>query len=166
MILAIEKEYDIDLGFSIDEIGKKVISYTFSKFNIPYEYSVSLITVDNESIKEINNEHRSINSATDVLSFPAIDFDIEGVLPDDVEINKQVYFDPENNSLYMGDIIVSLDKVIEQAEEYGHSNYREFSFLLIHSCLHLMGYDHMVSDEEERMFTLQKEILNELEITR
>lgn len=165
MILTIEKEYDINLGFSIDEVAHKVINYAFSKFEIPYEYSVSLFTVSNEDISEINREHRNIDKATDVLSFPAIEFDEEGILPD-VESYKEVYFDPENNSLYMGDIIVSLDKVIEQASEYGHSTYREFSFLLIHSCLHLMGFDHMNSEEEKRMFDLQNEILDELEISR
>lgn len=165
MILTIEKEYEAELGFSIDEVAHKVINYAFSKFDIPYEYGVTLFTVSNDEIKKINNEHRGIDRATDVLSFPAIDFHEEGVLPD-VESFREVYFDPENDSLYMGDIIVSLDKVKEQASEYGHSTYREFSFLLIHSCLHLMGYDHMDSDEEKRMFDLQKEILDELEISR
>lgn len=165
MILTIEKEYDIDMGFSIDEVAEKVIEYSFSKFNIPYEYSVTLITVSNDEIKEINREQRGIDKATDVLSFPAIDYYEEGVMPE-LEDKKEIYFDPENNSLYMGDIILSLDRVKEQAEEYGHSMYREFSFLLIHSCLHLMGYDHMEKDEEIRMFSLQKEILEELEISR
>lgn len=165
MILTIEKEYDIELGFSIDEVAGKVIEYTFSKFNIPYDFSATLIAVSNDEIKEINNEQRGIDKATDVLSFPAIDFETEGILPD-IEDQKEIYFDPENDSLYMGDIILSLDKVKEQAEEYGHSMYREFSFLLIHSCLHLMGYDHMEKDEEIRMFDLQKEILEELEISR
>lgn len=165
MILTIEKEYDVDLGFDIEEVADKVISYAFSKFDIPYEYSVSLITVDNEAIKEINSEHRDIDRPTDVLSFPAIEYEEEGGLPD-VESCPEVYFDPENDSLYMGDIIVSLDKVKSQAEEYGHSTYREFSFLLIHSCLHLMGYDHMDEEEEKRMFSLQREILDELEINR
>lgn len=165
MILTIEKEYEIKFDFSIDEVAKKVISYAFSKFNIPYEYSATLITVDNDSIREINNEQRGIDRATDVLSFPAIEYEKEGVLPNVEEI-RDVYFDPENDSLYMGDIILSLDKVKEQAKEYGHSEYREFSFLLIHSCLHLMGYDHMNDVDEERMFKLQREILDELEISR
>lgn len=165
MILTIEKEYDIDLGFSIEEVAKKVLEYAFSKFDIPYEYSATLITVNNDAIQEINNAQRGIDKATDVLSFPAIEFHKEGVLPD-FEGQREIYFDPENDSLYMGDIILSLDKVREQSEEYGHSMYREFSFLLIHSCLHLMGFDHMVEDEEIKMFSLQKEILEELEISR
>ena len=165
MILTIEKEYDIDLGFDINEVAEKVISYAFSKFDIPYEYSLTLFTVSNEDIREINNEHRGIDSPTDVLSFPAIEYEIEGKLPD-VEASKEAYFNPEDDSLYMGDIIVSLDRVTEQAKEYGHSNYREFSFLIIHSCLHLMGYDHMVPEDEERMFELQRQILQELMISR
>lgn len=165
MILTIEKEYDIDLGFSIDTTAEKVIDYCFSKFNIPYEYSATIITVSNDEIKEINNEQRGINKVTDVLSFPAINFEKEGVLPE-LEEQREIYFDPDNDSLYMGDIILSLDKVKEQAEEYGHSIYREFSFLLIHSCLHLMGYDHMEIEDEIKMFELQKEILEELEISR
>lgn len=165
MILTIEKEYEIELGFSIDEVANKVISYAISKFEIPYEVSLSLFTVGNDDIKEINNEHRQIDSATDVLSFPAIEFEIPGQLPDVVS-HKEYYFDPENDSLYLGDIIVSLDKVVEQAKEYGHSTYREFAFLLTHSCLHLMGYDHMESEEEKEMFSYQKTILDEMEITR
>lgn len=165
MIITIEKEYETDLGFSLDEVAGKVISYTFSKFNIPYETSVSLFTVNNDEIKNLNYEYRNIDAPTDVLSFPAIDFEEAGVLPD-VETYKEVYFDPENDSLYLGDIIVSLDKVLEQAKSYGHGNYREFSFLIIHSCLHLMGYDHMNKEDEEKMFLLQKQILEELEICR
>lgn len=165
MILTIEKEYELDLGFNTEDLANKVIDYSFSKFHIPFEYSAGLFTVDNESIREINNEHRGIDKPTDVLSFPAIEFEKAGILPD-VEGQKEVYFDPENESLYMGDIIVSLDKVKEQAEEYGHSTYREFAFLLIHSCLHLMGYDHMEPEEEKEMFALQNEILEELGISR
>lgn len=165
MILTIEKEYDIDLGFSYDDVAEKVISYVISKFDIPFEFCLSLFLVNNEEIKEINNTHRGIDSATDVLSFPSIEYEIAGQLPD-VMAHKEYYFNPEDDSLYLGDIIVSLDKVVEQAKEYGHSEYREFSFLLTHSCLHLMGYDHMTKEEEIEMFSLQKTILDELEITR
>lgn len=165
MILTIEKEYDTELDFSIEEIAEKVISYALSKFEIPYEFGVSLIVVNNESIREINREQRAIDKETDVLSFPAIEFEKDGVLPD-VESCWEAYFDPDNDSLYLGDIIVSLEKVIAQACDYGHSVYREFSFMLIHSCLHLMGFDHMEKEEEARMFSLQNQILEELGISR
>ena len=163
MILEIEKEYQKDLGFEIKETAERVIDYAFSKFDIPYEISLTLLLVDNDEIQRINAEYRDIDKPTDVLSFPSIAYEQPGVLPD-VSINRQDFFDPENGSLYMGDIMVSLDKVASQAEEYGHSTLREFAFLLTHSVLHLMGYDHMEAEEEKCMFDKQREILEELEI--
>ena len=116
------------------------------------ELSVTL--TDNENIRVMNNEHRGIDRATDVLSFPMGDengFDT----------------DPETNAIILGDIVISMERAKEQAEEYGHSFRREFAFLLMHSMFHLLGYDHVNSEEEERvMFGKQEKVLEKLGITR
>lgn len=116
------------------------------------ELSVTL--TDNENIRVLNNEHRGIDRATDVLSFPMGDengFDT----------------DPETGAIILGDIVISMERAKEQAEEYGHSFRREFAFLLMHSMFHLLGYDHVNSEEEERvMFGKQEKVLEKLGITR
>jgi len=111
-------------------------------------YEVSVSIVDNEEIREINRQFRSIDRATDVLSFPMLTF-AEG---EEAEVN-------ENDEIVLGDIIISLERAKEQAEEYGHSLKREIAFLTAHSMLHLLGYDHMEPEEEAEMFRRQKEIL-------
>ena len=120
---------------------------------------------DNEEICALNSRFRGIDRPTDVLSFPNVDYES----PSDftgIEASEADYFDPESGELYLGDIVISVDKVYEQAEEYGHSVMREYAFLLAHSMLHLMGYDHMDPEEAARMERRQEEILNRLNITR
>ena len=110
-------------------------------------------------------EYRKIDRETDVLSFPNLDFDEPG----DFEISEDReadYFDPDTGELILGDIIISVDRVKEQAESYGHSQKREFAFLVAHSMLHLCGYDHMEEEEREQMEARQREILNGLSILR
>ena len=109
---------------------------------------------DDEEIKMLNTEHRKIEIATDVLSFP---------------LGENGIYDtnPENGAKMLGDIVISVEKVIEQAEEFGHSFEREIAFLTVHSMLHLLGYDHVTSEEEEKeMFAKQDMILDALGITR
>ena len=103
---------------------------------------LNVVICDNEMIKDYNNRYRQIDKETDVLSFPS---DEDGEL---------------------GDILISLPKAIDQAEEYGHSLKRELSFLLCHGILHCMGYDHMTKEEETVMFNLQEGILNHANIRR
>lgn len=115
---------------------------------------VSVTLVDNESIRELNNEHRGIDRATDVLSFPMGDGECFEV-------------DPDTDAILLGDIVISLERAKEQAEEYGHSYRREVAFLLTHSLFHLLGYDHVDSEEDERvMFAKQEKVLEKLGITR
>ena len=122
-------------------------------FNENCEISISL--VDNAEIKEINRRFRHIDKETDVLSFPLLTF-ADG---EKMELN-------ENGEIILGDIIISVQKAVYQAEEYGHSLKREMAFLTAHSMLHLMGYDHMTDSEREIMFAKQEKILNNLGITR
>ena len=114
---------------------------------------VDLSLTDNEGIRVINREHRDKDQETDVLSFPQYDS-----LKDLEEIEEEF--------LYLGDIVISVEKALEQAEQYGHSFEREMCFLVVHSMLHLLGYDHMTPDEESEMKELQSAILENMGITR
>lgn len=115
---------------------------------------VSVTLVDNEGIRRLNKEHRDIDRETDVLSFPLGD-------DDGYEI------DPDNDAIMLGDIVISLEKAALQAQEYGHSYRREVAFLITHSLFHLLGYDHVNSEEEEKeMFGKQEKVLEKLGITR
>ena len=132
---------------------EKVISEALRYEGVNDNTEVSVTIVDNEESRKINNKFRNIDRATDVLSFPLIDFDNES-LPDD------------GSKIYLGDIIISIERAKEQAKEYGHSIDREIGFLTAHSMLHLLGYDHMVPEEEKEMFAKQEEILNNLGLRR
>ena len=128
--------------------------------NCPYEVTVSLMITDDEEIKHINFESRNINSATDVLSFPMIEYaspsDFSGVENDPSD------FDPETGELMLGDIVLSADRVKSQAAEYGHDIQREFAFLIVHSMLHLCGYDHMKEEDRLIMEERQRRIMESL----
>ena len=141
MTIEFEKEHDKDLGINYEEIADKVINAALDYEECPYEAEVSLTLVDNNRIHDINKEFRDIDRPTDVLSFPMVEYDDAGefaFLEDEDDC-----FNPETGELMLGDIIISLDKVEEQAIAYGHSFTREYAFLIAHSMLHLMGYDHM-----------------------
>lgn len=138
----------------------KCIEKTMEYENCDFDAEVSVTFVDNEEIREINRMERDIDKATDVLSFPMLEFDENGDI-----INSD--FDFNEDFVLLGDIVISAEKAKEQAEEYGHSFIREVAFLTVHSMLHLLGYDHINSIEEEKvMFKKQDEILNLLNITR
>ncbi len=121
---------------------------------------VSVMLTDNENIRALNRDHRGIDRATDVLSFPLIEFDA------DRRANVDTVDESENGEVMLGDIVISLERAAAQAEEYGHSLLREVGFLTVHSMLHLYGYDHMEEDEEREMFSLQEKILEEMELKR
>ena len=126
----------------------------FLQFSLDYlklkNVVFNVIIVDNDEIHKINRECRNVDRPTDVISF---------ALEDDQTFVK-------TDIRILGDIYISIDKAKEQAESYGHSLKREISFLAIHGLLHLLGYDHMEKEEEEKMFTLQELILNEYGLKR
>ncbi len=133
------------------EILKPLLEYARKVENLEdTELEFSVIIVDNKRIHEINKEYRGIDRPTDVISFA-------------LEDNEEIEFD---HYRVLGDIYISIDKVREQASEYGHSEKRELAFLTVHGFLHLLGYDHMKKEEEEIMFAKQEEILNGFGITR
>lgn len=165
MTIQIEEETEINLDFDYKTLAKDVIMYTMEHENFPYEAEINLTLTDNNTIHEINREYRDIDRPTDVLSFPMLSYDTPGdfsALEDSVEDN----FNPDTGEILLGDIIVSVPKVLEQAQEYGHSPKREYAFLIVHSMLHLFGYDHMTEQEAAFMENKQKEILQELQILR
>lgn len=157
----IENIYDFDT----DEIVKSVAEAVLDMEGCPYEACVNVLVTDNEGIREFNRQYRDIDKETDVLSFPNLDFEQPGVF-DIAEEREADYFDPESGELVLGDIILSVDRIKEQAESYGHSQKREFAFLVAHSMLHLCGYDHMEESEAAVMEGKQESVLNGLGITR
>lgn len=165
MTFYVESETDKTLPFDVEEVAGKVIVEVLDLENCPYEASVNVLLTDNEEIHAMNHQYRGIDRPTDVLSFPNVDYnnpaDFTGI-----EDTIEDYFDPENGELCLGDIVISVEKVYEQAEEYGHSPLREYAFLIAHSMLHLLGYDHMESGEAALMEQKQEKILNRLGITR
>lgn len=164
MTLNIEYETDIKLDLDYQPLIEKVVNASLDYVKCPYEIELNVILSDNAAIKEINNEYRSIDAPTDVLSFPFIEYSEPGDFSkvEDYDDN----FHPETGELLFGDIIISVEKVMSQASEYGHSLERELAFLIAHSMLHLSGYDHMEENEREVMEQKQSEILDSLGITR
>ena len=165
MSFFLEEEVEVDFDFDYRQIAEKVINYCIEREKFPYEAEVNLTLTDNEGIHIINKEYREIDRPTDVLSFPMLSYDAPGDFSFLMEENEDD-FNPDTGEAMLGDIIISVDKVKEQAREYGHSELREFAFLVTHSMLHLFGYDHMEPEEAEVMERRQREILEELQITR
>ena len=165
MTILVENEANRGLDFDYEEVIKSVISKTLKTENCPYETEVNVLLTGNEEIHEANKEFRGIDRPTDVLSFPMVDYEF----PSDfscVDENPESYLNPETDELLLGDIMISVDKVYEQANEYGHSRKREFAFLIAHSMLHLLGYDHIDEAERKVMEVKQEAILDALGITR
>ena len=161
----VENETEVNFDFNVEKIVEVVVNEVLESEGCPYEAQVNVLLTDNEGIHMFNKEYRGIDKETDVLSFPNLDFETPGFY----EIAKEDeanYFDPESGELVLGDIIISVDKVCEQAQSYGHSHKREFAFLIAHSMLHLSGYDHMEPEEAKIMEAKQEAVLQKLNITR
>ena len=136
---------------SYEEDFLKIIETTLDNLSIEDDIEMSCLLVDDQRIHEINREYRHIDRSTDVISFA-------------LEDSEQFYV--EGLARNIGDIFISVDHAIAQAEEYGHSLRREMCFLFTHGLLHLLGYDHMNEEDEKEMFGKQKEILDILNIGR
>ena len=123
MSLFIETEGKTEFDFDIREVAELVVDAVLEHEKCPYEAEISLLLTHNDEIHEMNLEHRGIDRATDVLSFPMLEFDHPGDFSIIDEETADV-FDPESGELMLGDIVISVDKVLEQAQEYGHSSVR------------------------------------------
>lgn len=126
----------------------------------PHSTEVTITLTDNEAISDLNKTHRGIDAATDVLSFPLISYE-EGK-PD----IQAADVNPETGKVSLGDIVISVEKAVEQAEAYGHSFERELAFLAVHGMLHLLGHDHETEPEEAAMLQKQEAVLTELGLKR
>ncbi|MBQ7986652.1 MAG: rRNA maturation RNase YbeY [Clostridia bacterium] len=159
--IIIENEQNaVKISEEIENTIKKVIDASLEYENCDFDAEVSVTIVDNEAIREINNETRNIDAPTDVLSFPMLYFDENGDIIDSD-------FDMDGDVLVLGDIVISAERAKSQAEEFGHSFLREIAFLTVHSMLHLLGYDHVDDPEGEKiMFAKQEQILDKLGIKR
>lgn len=154
-------QFEFDYLQTATDVCEEVLDY----LKCPYDCEINIIVTDNENIKVINNDTRNIDKETDVLSFPNLFFDE----PAAFDISEEELIDcvnPENELVVLGDIILSYDRILSQAEDYGHSVKREYAFLITHSMLHLCGYDHMETEEAKVMEDLQELILNNLGIVR
>ena len=161
----VENETGTDLGLAVREIMDRVMEEVLEQEGCPYEAQVNLLITDDEGIREFNRRLRNVDSPTDVLSFPMISFKKEADFSV-VEEDEADFFDPDSGELLLGDIIISADKVREQAEKYGHSLKRELAFLIAHSMFHLCGYDHMTEKEAQVMEQKQESVLARIGITR
>ena len=159
-----QKEIDVSDGF-ISHL-EKVIEFVLKEEQVKEKCEVSLVFVNNYEIRNINRETRNIDKVTDVLSFPMIDYK-KGKVYKDLYLNfnfDSMCFD--NGNLVLGDIVISLERALEQSIEFNHSFFREASYLVIHSVLHLLGYDHMDEIEKRAMRNREEYILNKLNIPR
>lgn len=150
----------IEVTADIEDVIKRVAEEVTRLEECNFDSEVSVTLVDNEQIHALNREHRSIDRPTDVLSFPMLEFDENGEADD-------CGFDMDGELVLLGDIVISMERAAEQAEEYGHSLVREVGFLTAHSMLHLLGYDHVDDPEGERIMREKEElVLQKLGITR
>ena len=165
MTINIEEEIQIPFTFDYKALTERVIIGALDYIECPYETEVNVLFTDNEAIREINRENRNIDAPTDVLSFPNGEYPEPGMF-DTLEEEQPEVFHPETGELMLGDIVISVDRVLSQAEEFGHSAERELGFLLAHSILHLCGFDHMEEEEREVMEEKQRQIMDALQIYR
>lgn len=165
MTIDFENESSVDFEIDLYTTAEQVISCALDYMKCPYEIQVGLLITGLDEIHQMNREHRGIDRPTDVLSFPMVEYETPGDFSFLDECGDG-YFEPDSGELILGDIVICAEKVVQQAEEYGHSILREYAFLIAHSMLHLMGFDHMEQAEEKEMEHFQEEILTQMRILR
>ena len=153
MLYTDNRQNSIEVTDDLINIINEVCDVALKDEEVTIPYQISLLFVDNNEIREINNETRGIDKVTDVLSFPMLDYP-----------ENMVYLDGEE--LVLGDMVLSLERAKEQSIEYNHSFEREVCYLVVHSILHLLGYDHMNDEDKAKMRTREEEILGKLNIKR
>lgn len=165
MTVFFENESSLSFDFPEEEYLAKLIRAVCDYVHCPYEVEVSVTLVDRDRIRQVNHEFREIDRPTDVLSFPMMEYNSPADFTGEAFCTS-ISLSPESEELILGDILLCAPVVCEQAAEYGHSRLREFSFLVVHSLLHLFGYDHMEEGEREVMESAQREIMNMVQINR
>ena len=138
LMIYFENDQDkMQISYKLKRLVRLSVEATLAYEEINRDLEVSVTFIDNEGIRKLNRSYRKIDKATDVLSFPLFDFEGDGDAMEDELCDM------------LGDIVISLERAAEQAEEFGHSFEREVAFLTVHSMLHLLGYDHETSEEDE-----------------
>ncbi|SHI62822.1 probable rRNA maturation factor [Clostridium amylolyticum] len=166
MIYIDDRQNKITAGEELYSTIESVIDFALKEEEVIIPYEISVVLVDNEEIKSINSDTRNIDKETDVLSFPILDYP-NGRVFKEVYLNfdfDKTYMD--GSDLVLGDIVLSLEKAKEQSEEFGHSFLREVCYLIVHSILHLLGYDHIKDEEKVIMRKQEENILQKLDIRR
>ena len=148
MSFFLEEEVEVDFTFDYKQIAEKVVNYCIEREKFPYEAEVNLTLTDNEGIHIINKEYREIDRPTDVLSFPLGE-------------NGEYDVNPETGAKMLGDVVISVDRALSQAELYGHGIEREIAYLTVHSVLHLLGYDHVNGGLEKTVMREKEEVVLE-----
>ena len=157
MNLPITFETENPFRFDAEQLLRQVAEAVLKSENVPEACEIDVLLTDNDSIREINLSERGIDAPTDVLSFPAVEYKTPGQIPSRKE--EPLLYLPDSGELFLGDMVISVDKVLSQAEEYGHSPRRELACLAAHSCFHLLGYDHETEEDRIRMEEKQEAVL-------
>lgn len=165
MSFYLEEEVEVKFEFDYRKLAQKIVDFCLDYMEFPYEAEVNLTLTDDKGIHQINKEFRQIDRPTDVLSFPMLSYTEPGDFAF-LDAEDSSDFNPDTGEAMLGDIVISVDKVYEQAENYGHSIEREYAFLITHSMLHLFGFDHMEEEEAKVMEAKQKDILQKMNILR
>lgn len=156
MVIYANDQDKYEITSKLTEMIETCVKESLIAHEIEDEIEVSVLFTDNSGIREINRDTREIDKETDVLSFPQYEFFELGV------IEKEEW----ETEIVLGDIVLSLEKAEEQAEEFGHSFERETGYLTVHSMLHLLGYDHMVDEDKKIMRVKEEEILEKIGLVR
>lgn len=166
MIFIDNRQNRIEFTSEYEKIIKELIDCALKEEGVSVPYEVSMILIDNGEIRKINREMRNIDRATDVLSFPMLEYP-------DKKVFKETYADTklkdeylDDGDLVLGDIALSLERAQEQSVEFGHSFIRECTYLTVHSILHLLGYDHMIESDKKVMRKREEEILEKFNLGR
>ena len=175
-MVVIEENVEFKTDFDKQKIAEDVVKSILLKEGCPFECEVDILITDSEEVKEYNKEYRDIDKTTDVLSFPNLEWeapaDFENLNVEESDFENlnveelEMSVNPETELTILGEICLNKDRIISQAEEYGHSIKREYAFLIAHSMLHLLGYDHIEEDEAKVMEEKQAAYLEELGIKR
>lgn len=165
MTIYFEDEARISFDFDREEQLHHIIAFVKEYVKCPYDVEVSVTMVDKLSIRQTNAEFRNMDRVTDVLSFPMMEYD-EPAHFEGESFRASRVLEPDTGELVLGDIVLCSEVIREQAREYGHSELREFSFLVVHSMLHLFGYDHIEEIDRKHMEKEQRYIMEQLGIQR
>lgn len=164
-MIIVDDEAQVRLPIDAQKVIDRVIPFAMEQLECPYEFQVSVLLTDADEVHRLNREFRGIDRTTDVLSFPMLELPAPGDFSA-VDESDPESFDPDTGELLLGDMVLNTSAVIAQAEEYGHTVERELAFLVLHSLLHLAGWDHEEERERIQMETLQEKILQDLHIER